>query len=176
MKKYLVLLLLCVPMMAVAAPSVRVLGNQPSGNNTAPTKAMPAKSSSAAAAVSTSRIGTVRPKTKTATISSNKTDSESRFPAVTGIKGNYSNVVTLRPTGGNTVINTEVDTDAIVNNVMEQVSNDYYDKTEVYNNNEFIEAVESVDDPRIWSISTADPKQIRGKNAPEGWVYIWVED
>ena len=176
MKKYLILFLLFIPMTAFSAPSVRMLGNQSSGGT--PTKAMPVKTSETADTVSTSRIGSVRPKTKTATISSAKTgtSSESRFPAITGIKGNYSNVVTLKPTGGNTIINTEVDTQAIIDAVMQNVENNYYNKTEVYNNNEFDEAVQNVDDPRIWAVSTADPKQIRRKDAPEGWVYIWVED
>lgn len=184
MKKYMILALLCIPMTAFAAPSVRVLGNK-STNATAtntssmPAKAVPAKSATTAGGATTSRIGTVRAKTNTATVSGTKSGvgTESRFPVISP-NHVYSSVTSPKPTGGGTtVVPAEVDTDAIVDTVMQKVENNYYDKNEVYNNNFFNEAVQNVDDPRVYAISTSDPKVERdGQEAPEGWVYMWIEE
>ena len=185
MKKYMILALLCIPMTAFAAPSVRVLGNKSTNATTTntssmPAKAVPAKSTTTASgSAATSRIGTVRAKTNTATVSGTKSSAgtESRFPVISP-NHVYSSVTSPKPTGGGTtVVNAEVDTDAIVNTVMQKVENNYYDKNEVYNNNFFNEAVQNVDDPRVYAISTSDPKVERGgQEAPEGWVYMWIEE
>ena len=189
MKKYLFLALLFVPMVSLAAPSVRMLGskapvtNQASVKSTgtttpAPVKATPAKASNSTAGNSVaSRVGTVRAKTKTTGVTSNAvkdSGSESRFPMITTGYAPYNSVVTLKPTGG--TISAEVDTDAIVDTVMEKVENNYYNKTEVYSTNEFIEAVKDVDNELNYSVSTSNPRTVFGKDAPEGWVYIWVEE
>jgi len=182
MKKYVIFALLFVPMAAFSAPSVRVLGNNTAsaGNNTSVVakKATPAKTAPVVTnTANTSRVGTIRP--KTGTVSSIKPSSESRFPVIAP-NHIYNSVSTPKPTGGTTVINSEVDTDAIVNTVMQEVANNYYNQEEIDN------IVNNLDeeDPRVdmihmgnkrsdWMTSHAAEVQAL---EDQGYVFMWVED
>ena len=103
MKKYIILALLFVPMVAFGASSVRVLGNKattPAVKGTTATKAIPAKTAAVATTgdSSVSRVGAVRAKTKTGTTTASAT-SNSRFPVITPAHS-YSSVASPKPSGG----------------------------------------------------------------------------
>lgn len=179
MKNYIVFVLLCVPVVAFAVPSVRVLGNAntPSTSATSvkmtPAKAVTGAVSSGTSETTASRVGTVRAKTTTGTVSKTKsnTGSESRFPVIMP-NHVYNSVVSPKPSGGTTVINAEVDTDAIKAEVMNEVENSYYNKTEV---NNIIKELKEDDDPRIDAIKIGK-KPVHKENLPGDYVYMWLED
>lgn len=177
MKKYVILALLFVPMAGFSAPSVRVLGNNiaSTGNNTnvVAKKATPAKTTSAATNNSAaSRVGAVRAKTKTTgTVSTAKSNTESRFPVIAP-NHTYSSVVSPKTAGNTTVVTPEVDKNAIIEEVTANVSNDYYNKQEV--NNIVNELKE--DDPRIDAIRIGDPAPHHTGSLPENYVYMWIEN
>lgn len=184
MRKYIILALLSVPITAFSAPSVRVLGNNTASagnNNTSAVvkKAIPAKAAPVATnTASTSRVGTIR--AKTGTISNTKPASESRFPVIAP-NHIYNSVSTPKPTGGTTVVNSEVDTDAIVNTVMQQVESNYYNQTQVDN---MINNLNPEEDPRVDMIHMGNKRSDwMSTHATEvqalenqGYVFMWVED
>lgn len=192
MKKYVVFLLLFLPMVSFGAPSVRMLGNQPalSAAISSGSKVTPVKSSAENAAASTARIGTLSAKAKTSNLSSaNSIKSSSRFPV---IQPAYSyNSVSTPQTGGSSggsYAPSHVNVDEIVSAVTQNIDGRYYTKAEVYNNSDFVEAVqdvvEDVDDPRIDAIRVRTAAQgsprsyweSQGLSLPSGYVYMWVED
>ena len=115
MKKYVFLFLMCCPLMAFGAPSVRALGsNAISGtvgaasvNKVTPTKA---SSVSANRGSSVARVGSLRAKATTATAPSANSASTSRFPVILPTKV-YNTANTPRPTGyssSSTVVPTDL--------------------------------------------------------------------
>lgn len=175
MKKYVILALLFVPMVAYSAPSVRVLGNKTDSNTVATTKAAPAKlSATANNNTSGSRIGTMRAKPAT---SKTGAGTDSRFPvALTNPK--YQ-AIEKPKTGVVSVVTTaDVDTDEIVNEVMNKVGDNYYNKTYIdnnyYNNAQFDDAVRDVDDPRVDAIRIGRPDD-HEEDLPSNYVYMWIE-
>lgn len=171
MKKYILLILLFLPMAAFSAPSVRVLGNKTAGSTNTPsisTTATPAKlSATTTGGSSVSRVGTLRAKAKTptavnvktGTTSNAKAGTDSRFPMIVP-NHTYTSVVTPKTTGGSKVVSAEVDEDAIVDKVVKIMEEKY----------------KNMDDPRFYTISTEDPNALLNKDAPEGWAYMWIEE
>jgi len=179
MKKYIVLALLFVPMVAWGAPSVRVLGNKaatPAATTTV-TKVTPAKTTAVTTGDTTSRVGTVRAKAKTSAVSNTAANSVSRFPVITPAKS-YNAVIKPQPSGGNTTVKpVDVDTDAIVQEVTQNVEQniDNY-KQEV---NTIINELKDKDDPRfdMVRVSTENPvNKWSGYDIPSDYVFMWVED
>jgi hypothetical protein len=198
MKKYLVLSLIFVPMVSFGAPSVRMLGNQPalSAAMNSGAKVTPVKSSNENTGVaSTARVGSLQAKVKSGNLTSVGTaSSSSRFPV---IQPAYSyNTVAAPQTGGSSSpaqVPANVDVAAIIDAVTQNIENNYYDINHVYNNNEFVTAVqkevEDFDDPRVDAIRIrtaqegspsgyweAKINQGKARELPSDYVYIWVEE
>lgn len=178
MKKFLVFIFLVIPTLTFAVPSVRVLGNNSTAKAVANTgtKITPAKATgntNASIGTSTSRIGTLRAKAKTTGTSGALINSNTRFPIISAPQS-YNSVATPK---SDSVIGTVsgADTDAIVNTIVQYVENNYYNKEEIYNNNEFIQAVKDVDDPRIDAIKVGS-KPVHKASLPSDYVYIWIEE
>lgn len=205
MKKILLLLLLVVPTVSMAAPSVRVLGKPAATSDVSGTKITPAKTTGATNANTAARLGSLR--TKTGAISS----ASSRFPVITSAKV-YNNVnvpsKTISTGGGSNppIISGDVDVNAIINAVKTDLRNEFYDKNDTYNKNEVYnrnetynkeeveeriteinnsltevnEAITNVtnnlDDSRFDAIRTTNPRTARNADAPAGYVYIWIEE
>ena len=175
MKKVLIFALVLFPAFAFGAPSVRMLGN----NNIAKvaansgTKITPTKSDTNSGAVSAARLGTLKAKTKTTGVTGAITNSNTRFPIITAAQP-YSSV-TRPKTDTTTAPSAGVDTDAIIYAVTQNIEKNYYNKDEVYNNNNFIQAVKDVDDPRIDAIKVG-AKPVHSAQLPSDYVYIWIEE
>ena len=184
MKKCLILLLVFAPVVSFGAPSVRMLGNQPalsaaisSGARVTPVKA----SGESTGTVSNARIGSLHSKPKASALTSvGSVSSASRFPV---IQPAYSyNTVTAPQTGGSSgsaQMPANVDVAAIIDAVTHNIENNYYDVNEVYNNNEFVTAVqnvmEDVDDPRIDAVKIGS-RPVHSASLPSDYVYIWIEE
>lgn len=115
MKKYVLMILMCCPLMAFGAPSVRALGSN-AISGTAGARVTPTKASvvSADRGSSVARVGSLRAKAATATAST-ATSSTSRFPVILPTKV-YNTANAPRPTGSSsssTIINTDVDLSGI---------------------------------------------------------------
>lgn len=117
MKKYAFLFLVCCPLMAFGAPSVRALGaNSISG--VAGAKVTPTKASAVSAdrGSSMARIGSLRAKATTVAAPSATSSSTSRFPVILPTKV-YNTANAPRPTGSSssssTIISTDVDLSGI---------------------------------------------------------------
>lgn len=173
MKKILFMVLLVLPFTAFGAPSVRMLGNNTPSNTASAQKITPTKTSAASNAAATSRIGTLRIAPKASGTVGAISGSNSRFPIITAAHS-YNSVAT--PSKDTTVvIPSNVDTDEIVDTVVQRIENNYYNKSEVYNNNEFINAVKDIDDPRIDAIKVGS-KPVHSEPLPSDYVYIWIEE
>ena len=180
MKKYIVLVLMLVPMVSFGAPSVRVLGSgtgTPASSATG-SKVTPVKTSSVAKAGATttnaaagSRIGTLRatPKVGTAKPAAATAAGAARFPVITPAHS-YSSVTKPQAAGaGATVINNNVDLD------------NYYSKEEV---NTIINELKDEDDPRfdMVRVSVGNPRPNWVGNPKleqregEGYVFMWIEE
>ncbi len=173
MKKLLIISLLVLPISVNAASSVRMLGSNSNAKSATIQKITPTKTNTTVSdgSITSSRVGTLRANQKTVGAISG---SNSRFPIITTVRP-YNSVAT--PTGSGTtttVVPASVDTDAIVNAVTQRIENNYYNKEQVYNNNNFIEAVKDVDDPRIDAIKVGS-KPVHSANLPSDYVYIWIE-
>lgn len=170
MKKLFIISLLVLPMTVNAASSVRMLGANADAKTATVQKITPTKSAAAVGTtVSASRAGTVRAAPKTAGAISGST---SRFPIITTSRP--YNSVTTPTNSGTVVVPSSVDVDAIVDAVTQRIENNYYTKEEVYNNNDFIEAVKDVDDPRIDAIKVGS-RPVHSATLPSDYVYIWIE-
>lgn len=168
MKKLLIFSLLVLPMTATAASSVRMLGANAGANTASVQKITPTKSIAATNNSSTaSRVGTLRATPKTAGAISG---SSSRFPIITTAH-TYNSVTTPNTSGTGA---TSASVDAIVDAVTQRIENNYYSKEEVYNTNEFIQAVKDVDDPRIDAIKIGS-RPVHSATLPSDYVYIWIE-
>lgn len=182
MKKCLVVFLLAFPIIAGAAPSVRLLGSK-NANDVAAVNSniTAAKTASASSIVKSNqttpvRVGTTS-RAKTSGASGAITSSGSRFPVMTSPK-NYTTATDASIPVVSGLSDGVVET--IVNSVTQRIEgdivNNYYSKTEVYNNNEFTEAVKSVDDPRIDAVRTRNPAALHSGNAlPSDYIYFWIE-
>ena len=186
MKKFLIFVLLFMPMTSFAASSVRVLGAKSATPGAATTttaaKVVPAKVTTTTAKTgdtTTSRIGTVRTKTKATTGStSNATSgSSSRFPVITPAHS-YSTVTTQKPTTNTTTTTpSEVDTSEIVDRITQVLEKNYVQKSEV---TEYIQS--ELDDPRFDAVYVTNNPNYNpasrwpNKDLPAGYVYIWVEE
>lgn len=175
MKKFLIFVLLCIPMTAFAASSVRVLGGKSATpgttvpTSTASAKVLPAKSAAVKTTSAASpRIGTVRAKAKTvapttvggSVTSTTSTNSGSRFPVITPAHSYNSVTKPSAASSGNT-------TNVNVNN--------YYTKDEVD---------EKLDDPRfdMIRISNGNPESnwtdnpLLQQRLNERYVFMWIEE
>ena len=184
MKKILIFALLIVPSMSFAVPSVRTLGSSGvntqklvagSGNKITPTKTtQEVKQNSNIATVA--RLGALRSKNKTTGLSGAITNSGTRFPVISNV-ASYSSVATPK-SETQAAIPANIDTDAIVNAVMQKVERDYYNKADVYTTTAFENAVRDtmsgVYDPRFDAIRVGSDGL--GTSAPESYVSIWVEE
>ena len=197
MKKYVISLLLFLPMVSFGAPSVRMLGNQPalsaaisSGAKVTPVKAPNESSSSSSSA----RIGTLSARSKPSNLSSVKTvSSSSRFPVIQPAFS-YNSVSTPQTGGtsgssGSANVPANVNVAEIVDAVTQNIERNYYNTDQVYNNTHFVEAVQNVindntnDDPRFDAIRISDgnPRtywENKGLSLPSdnSYVYIWIEE
>ena len=178
MKKIIIMLFVCVPLVAVSAPSVKVLGAKNteavSGAASAAKSTTNAKSAQATPMRAASNV-----RAKTSNLSGAISGSGSRFPVVTTAKI-YPNVNdTSVPTVSGMVVSDDM-VNTIVQTVTERVEgnilNNYYNTTEVYNNNYFTQAVRDVDDPRIDAVRTRNPASLHpGVALPSDYIYFWIE-
>lgn len=179
MRKYLVLLVLCLPVCSFAASSVKVLGNKPvASTNVSVNKVVPGKNGQSVTnnPVSSRAAGVLRAKPKVnVPVKTVDNDTVSRFPVV----------VSTRKMGAaaapkQMVNSTNVDVDAIVNAVNEGVAQNYYNKVQV---DDKLDALEPQDDPRFDGIVLSnnpdyDPAAKwtqKGMTLPSNYVYMWVE-
>jgi hypothetical protein len=146
------------------------------------------KSSGESSGVTTSaRIGSLHTKPKSGVLtSSGSVSSSSRFPVIQPVHS-YSSVSAPQTTGPS-YAPANVDVAAIVDAVTQNIQNNYYDRNEVYNNNEFVTAVQEVmedfEDPRIDAVrvrtaAQGSPKPYwdnKGLSLPSDYIYIWVEE
>lgn len=191
MKKYLVLFLVFLPAMSFGAPSVRMLGSQPalSAAINSGAKVTPVKSSGESSGVTTSaRIGSLHTKPKSGALTSaGSVSSSSRFPVIQPAYS-YNSVNAPQTSGGPAYAPANVDVAAIVDAVTQNIQDNYYDRNEVYNNNEFVTAVQEVmedfENPRIDAVrvrtaAQGSPKLYwdnKGLSLPSDYIYIWVEE
>lgn len=171
MKKFLIFALFVFPMIAVAAPSVRMLGNNTT-NAASVQKITPTKTGNTA--TTSARVGVLRaaPKTSGGNVGA-ITGSNSRFPIITPAHSYNSVAAPSKDT--TVVVPADVDINAITDEVTQRIENNYYNKTEVYNNDEFKEAVKNVDDPRIDAIKVGS-RPVHSATLPSDYVYIWIEE
>ena len=186
MKKYGFLLLLLLPMTAFGAPSVRMLGNQPalSAASNMGAKVTPVKSSASEDASGVARIGTLRAQQKNSNAiisSSNGGNTSSRFPVIASVPS-YNSVASVKTkeTAYAGPAPASVDIEEIVNNVRQEIENNYYSKTEVEQkltnvDNSITNIINNLDDSRFDAVRLSDPSEERG-NPPAGYAYIWVEE
>ncbi len=202
MKKYVVLylMLMCTPVFA--APSVHAVGSvaTPVSVGTGTTKATPVRASSTklpANTTSLSRIGSMRPSGKTAISGAITTSgSASRVPIIpvksysitSGSDSNSNKPQSSSEQSSGSCCN--IDVDAII----QAIRQEFYDKTEVYNNNHFTNAVtdivngiviEPFEDPKIDAVRIVNqannklPAEVwaeKGLSLPNDYVYIWIEE
>ena len=172
MKKFFVFFLLFMPVVSMAASSVRMLGNNTavSAAATSGTKITPVRSATTPNNSSAPRAGTLRSKSVTSGVATNNT-SNSRFPVIKPVSS-YTSVNVPQPQTISATAN--VNTDAIVNAVMQNIELQYYNKNDVYNTEEFKQAVQSVDNPRIDAVRVGTAP-VRTGNLPDDYVEIWIE-
>lgn len=181
MKKYFVLVLMFLPMVSFGASSVRMLGGSKAAASTVSnsgTKVTPVRAATTTASASAPRVGTLRAKSKTSgVITTGGNSSNSRFPSITPIQS-YNSVVT--PQQNNQVIpapttaTVDFDKGALVKEIMDNVDAGYYNKANVYDNDEFRDAVKAVDDPRIDAVRVGTAP-VRTGTLPDDYVEIWIE-
>ena len=171
-------------MTVFAAPSVRTLGGKGVSGamvNSNLGKIEKAKinvgtnTSANSGTITPARIGTLRAKNpKIGTVSEMAgNNSASRLPGIVPAK-TYDSASYSGGYGGDKCCN--VDVAAIIAAVMEKVEENYYDKDQVYNNENFVNAVLDLvndDDPRIDAIKTSKP--YHAKSLPDDYVYMWIE-
>ena len=169
MKKFLVAVLLFIPIVSFAAPSVRMLGTKST------TGTAVADSGSSVKTTTSVKVNQTLPvraannvKLKTSNLSGAISDSGSRFPAVTTAKTYSSATDSKVPTVSGTVI-TDDTVNTIIQAVENNIHNNYYNKTEV------IQAVKDIDDPRIDAIRTVNPKGLHSATLPNDYIYVWIE-
>lgn len=129
MKKYVFMVLMCCPLMAFGAPSVRALGtNAVSGTAGATVnKITPVKAASVSTDRSSSvaRVGSLRAKATTTAVASTNSASTSRFPVILPTKV-YNTANKPRPTGTSSSSIIDADIEALeqrVTNIENQVTN-----------------------------------------------------
>lgn len=170
MKKIFGFIFLLLPVVSFAAPSVRLLGNQPalSAATSSGVKVTPRKASvSDDSLVSNARIGTLHAKPKMNSLSnSSSLNTGSRFPVITPAYS-YSSVSTPKTAGAVNQPNPTT-SNADVSAIVDALTRDYYTKNE-------IDA--KFDDSRFDAIRLTDPYVARGNvAAPNGYIYVWVEE
>ena len=141
MKKYVLMILMCCPLMAFGAPSVRALGSN-AISGAAGAKVTPTKASvvSADRGSSMARVGSLRAKATTAAAPSATSSSTSRFPVILPTKV-YNTANAPRPTGyssSSTIINTDVDLTEIEQRIEENKNNIQTNTTNIATNTENI--------------------------------------
>ena len=142
MKKYVFMFLVCCPLMALGAPSVRALGSN-AISGAAGAKVTPTKASvvSADRGSSMARVGSLRAKATTATTPSATSSSTSRFPVILPTKVyntanaprpiGYSSSTTIVPSG-------DVDLTEIEQRIEENKNNIQTNTTNIATNTENI--------------------------------------
>ena len=188
MKKYIVSVLLFLPLVANAAPTVRMLGNKGtmavSGTSAATSKVTPARAAITAKPANVARVGTLR--AKSATTATTVDGSTSRFPVVVPAKV-YNGLNTPKLTGS-TVVNNSVNTDAIEGrlNVLENTVNNNHtpsieqNRRGVQANTQRIDELN--DDPRFDSVRVVGSGTSPGFNdsrlnsLDHTRVWMWVEE
>lgn len=153
MKKFLVFILLLFPVVALAAPSVRMLGAKTATTATAANDSG-TNINKTTTSVKLNQTAPIRAasniRTKTSTSSGAISDSGTRFPVITAAKVYNSATDSKVPTVSGMVI-----TDEIVETI--------------------VQAVKDVDDPRIDAIRTRNPKNLHTAPLPYDYVYVWIE-
>ena len=187
MKKYVFLFLMCCPLVAFGAPSVRALGsNAVSGTvgATAANKVTPVKASvvSSDRGSSVARVGSLRAKATTTATSGANSASTSRFPVILPTKV-YNTANTPRPTGASssTIINTDVDLTEIeqkiennTNNITTNTNNIQTNTTNISGNTTRIENLEGQSDSiRVGGADKPADFDDSKKDSNRAW--IWVE-
>lgn len=191
MKKFLLLALFITPVVAFAAPSVKKLGGGSIASSGTITSSGTTKTVTPAKAGTTSvsnaaRIGTLRAKKNNIGTTGAITGSAARFPVITAAK-TYNSVATVAPVNSGTSTSgcscntdafydkvevdakiTDVNSDVVtLNQQIESINN------EITNINN---SISNADDGRFDAIRTVNPAIARGQEAPEGYVYIWIEE
>lgn len=190
MKKYIVLFLMCLPMVSFGAPSVRALGSGAvvGASGAAASKITPVKAGSTPSASSVARVGSLRSKATTAGIPSTVSGSTGRFPVISTAKV-YNTAAAPRPVSysSTTINNTEaVDLTGIeqkieqnknniqnnTTNIATNTENITNNTTNISNNTTRIEALEGDADTVLVS-GSGNPFTGNPQNENRAW--IWVE-
>lgn len=184
MKKYIIIALLFLPVMSMAAPSVKKFGGTvpvASGGvkSSVASKVTPAKTITASLGANAARVGTVRLKpTATGSATSESTGSSvARFPVIPSLKV-YNSAATPRPTavvnnsGSSATVQEILDLQERVNNI-ETVNNPVGDEKPIITN---VSTLVRHDD----TISVGEPwesGEVEGRTStpPTGRAWIWVE-
>jgi len=121
MKKYVVLFLMCLPMVSFGAPSVRALGAGAvvGASGATASKITPAKVGSTPSTSSVARVGSLRAKATTVGTPSAVSGATGRFPVISTAKV-YNTTATPRPissVSNASIINTEENLDALTQRV-----------------------------------------------------------
>ena len=205
MKKYLVMCLVCCPLVAFGAPSVRSLGSgavsgtvgATAANRVTPTKA-PAVSANRSSSVA--RVGSLRAKATT-TVATPSTTSTSRFPVILPTKV-YNTANAPRPTGvsssSSTVVPSEFDPSGLqqqidvnrqkietnegnitinAENISTNADNISTNAGNISSNTSRIEALEERPEADTVLVSTGPgkPGAFNGREPGANRAWIWVE-
>lgn len=190
MKKYIVLFLMCLPVVSFGAPSVRALGSGAvvGASGVATSKITPAKAGGTTSASSIARVGSLRSKATTAGVPSTVSGSTGRFPVISTAKV-YNTAAAPRPVSysSTTINNTEaVDLSGIeerieqnrqaiqnnATNIATNTENITNNTTNISNNTTRIEALEGDADTVLVS-GSGNPFTGNPQNENRAW--IWVE-
>ena len=180
MKKFLVFIIMFLPISAFSAPSVKMLGKTGPGKLVSDSGAKITPSKATTSTGVAARIGTLRAKgTASGAVTGAITGASSRFPSFSSVKSynSVANPVANIPVAG-TAVPASADTDEIVQtvqDVQDNLQNNYYDKNKVYDNDNFRTAVKDVDDPVKDAIHVGAPTH-HVDDLPDGYAYIWIEE
>lgn len=183
MKKSWILFFILLPMMSFGASSVRMLGGTPALTAAAAkTQVTPVRMSSVKASdnsLSSARVGSLSAKVKKNVSNVQKNTQDSRFPVI--VPANSYNIISTPDQGTNYNTVETVDVGAIIESVMQNITNNYYNNTEVYNKQEIDEML---DDPRFDAIrivrrgsNDSEPSNADyPTNLPSNYIYMWIEE
>lgn len=177
MKKYIVLFLMCFPMLSFGASSVRALGSNAvvGASGTTASKITPVKASNVGSVSGSgvARVGSLRAKATTVNTPSAVSGTTTRFPVVSPTRL-FNTAMAPRPTGSvsNTTI---INTDADIENLTQRVEN--IENLNSASDKKVITTVNKLDanaDTVLVNRGSGDP--FLGKGKPDDRAWIWVEE
>lgn len=175
MKKYVFLVLVCFPVVAFGASSVRTLGSSAVVGVAGANKITPVKASSLGSigGGNVARVGSLRAKATTVNTPSAVSGTTTRFPVVSPTRL-FNTAMAPRPTGSvsNTTI---INTDADIENLTQRVEN--IENLNSTSDKKVITTVNKLDanaDTVLVNRGSGNP--FLGKGKPDDRAWIWVEE